>query len=173
MFFKSYEGRILERILVILCATITLMLAVIFINIYAPSIESKLLPVVSNFKIEAITWVSDTEIIMHGSFTQLRGECKLDSLVAYTTDANNIQIKYPAKIEFLGIDSGNITFRAIGTQKWGPWKLASNQELNGDTLNIISYHNCHGMYLVPTRSTRLIETTISTKPNITTQGIDH
>lgn len=126
------------------------MLAIIFINVYAPSVESRLLPVVKDFKVETVIGVSDKELILHGSFTKLRGECKLDSLVAYTTNAGNPELKFPAKIEFLGVDSGNITFRVVGTQKWGPWKLSSNQEVNGDTLNITSYHACHGMYLVPT-----------------------
>lgn len=170
MFFKSYEGKILERILVILCATVTIMLAIIFINIYAPSIESALLPVVKDFKVETITGVSEREAILHGSFTKVRGECKLDSLVAYTTNPRVPQIKYPAKIEFLGIDSGNVTFRVVGTQKWGPWKLSSNQDIDGDTLTITSYHACHGMYLVPTQLTELV---ISTKPNSTSLQTDH
>lgn len=142
------------------------MLAIIFVNIYSPSIESKLLPVVKDFKISTITGVSDKEMIIRGSFTKLRSECKLDSLVAYTTNSNAPEFKYPAKVEFMGIDSGNITFRVIGNQEWGPWLLTSNQGLEGDTLNITSYHNCHNFYLVPAQ---LIETTINAKPNATTR----
>ena len=167
---NNSNGRMLEKVLVSLCAIIIFLLGIIFINIYAPSIESKLLPVVKDFRIDTITGVSNKEIIVRGSFAKLRGECKLDSLVAYTTNYNAPQFKYPAKVEFLGVDSGNMTFRVIGTQEWGPWKLSSNQELEGDTLNITSYHNCHNFYLVPTK---LIETTINTNPNATTKQLDH
>lgn len=133
----------------VLCAALIIMLGIIFTYSYAPYIEAKLFPVVKEFKVTELDYLSPKEIVLIGTMNKLRGNCRLDSLVAYTTDKRNT-VKFPVKAEFLGVEAEKAIFRITGTQNWGPLKLSSNSSFNGNILNVVSYHECHSMYLVPT-----------------------
>lgn len=163
---ESMQGKGLEASFITLCVLIVTMLTFIFLRTYAPSIESHLFPVVSEFNLIETSPINAKEILVRGSMVKKRGECRRESLIAYTMDGQNT-IKIPLKIEYLDRNNNEeILFRIIGKQSWGPWKLSSDFNLSGTTLNITSYHNCHGLYLIPTT---LLDVPISyslTKPNL-------
>jgi len=147
----SRYGKVLEFMVVSMCVLLTGLLVIIFSNMYAPSIEGALFPVVEKFTITSMTRVSPKEIIISGTFVKLRSECKLDSIVAYTTDKLRTT-KTLARVDFMGIESGpNMTFRITGKQNWGPWEVHTETNSVGEDLVLTSYHDCHDLYLVPTK----------------------
>lgn len=145
----QYVRKTLSTTVAVLCAIIIIMLSIIFVYNYAPYIEAKLFPVIQEFKVTQLEYLNPKEIVLVGTLNKLRGACKLDSLVAYTTDKNNTA-KFPVKAEFLGVEAEKAIFRISGIQNWGPLKLSSNSTFNGNILNLVAYHECHSMYLVPT-----------------------
>lgn len=143
-------GKVLEKLLAFMCASLLLLMFIIFVNMYAPTIESNLMPVVREFKVSELTMEDSRNIVIKGTFIQLRSECKMDGIVAYTTDKHRIT-KELAAVELLGADKDSITYRITGKQTWGPWKIHPESSIDGGSLIITSYHDCHDFYLTPTQ----------------------
>lgn len=124
------------------------LLAAMFVNVltyYGPRIEGALFPVALSTQTEIAIMPSGTQIEVHGILSKYR-RCDLISSAAYVSDAAGNRVV--AKIA----PQGTIKLRPVEKgQPWGPWIIDMPAWFRKATLNVVTVHQCHPLWVTQTK----------------------
>lgn len=132
--------------IVMLSATATVLMGIIFASKYGPEIEAKFFPVVTDFSVDSATLWTPSEMVVSGVLDKKRAYCEYKSIVAYLQRKDS-PIKEVVRVDFLGTRNGSVRLLVKGLQTGGPWKVLSPNGFDDTSLEVTVYHRCHPFYL--------------------------
>lgn len=132
----------LKRIVAWLVPTVVVLAATVMTLRLGPDVESRMFPVIDNFKIESILRNKESgDLVLMGSFTKLR-DCKRHALVATIINDDESD---PEKTRIVILDNSAKIQLTKGTHEFGPWVVSFNKK-SGDWLKLDIVYTCHQFY---------------------------